>query len=91
MTMLIRDLSTSQNSENLQYDNVCSQVASELSSRLKNAELSGILSWRMIIDPGIGFSKKKKKSTEFGDSHRFAKHLHQEYKEKSSLVSRTRA
>ena len=49
--------STMQNSENLQYDNVCEQVASELYSRVREAELSGIPAWRIIIDPGIGFSK----------------------------------
>lgn len=51
------DPSTMQNSENLQYDDVCKQVASELYSRVKEAELSGIPSWRIIIDPGLGFSK----------------------------------
>ncbi|KAJ6726615.1 FOLIC ACID SYNTHESIS PROTEIN FOL1 [Salix purpurea] len=51
------DPSTMQSSENLQYDDVCKQVASELYSRVKEAELSGIPSWRIIIDPGLGFSK----------------------------------
>ncbi|KAJ9707746.1 hypothetical protein PVL29_000019 [Vitis rotundifolia] len=49
--------STMQNSKNLQYDNVCEQVASELYLRVRDAELSGIPAWRIIIDPGIGFSK----------------------------------
>lgn len=49
--------STMQNSENLQYDNVCEQVASELYLLVRDAELSGIPAWRIIIDPGIGFSK----------------------------------
>ncbi|KAK2636027.1 hypothetical protein Ddye_030819 [Dipteronia dyeriana] len=52
------DPSTMQNDENLQYDNVCGQVASELYSRVRDAELAGIPAWRIIIDPGIGFSKK---------------------------------
>lgn len=51
------DPSTMQNSENLDYDDVCKQVASELYSRVEEAELSGIPAWRIIIDPGIGFSK----------------------------------
>ncbi|KAF4365641.1 hypothetical protein F8388_007474 [Cannabis sativa] len=51
------DPSTMQSSENLQYDNVCNQVASELYLRLRDAEVSGIPAWRIIIDPGIGFSK----------------------------------
>lgn len=50
--------STMQNSENLQYEDVCKQIASELYSRVKDAELAGIPAWRIIIDPGIGFSKK---------------------------------
>ncbi|XP_073134393.1 folate synthesis bifunctional protein, mitochondrial-like [Henckelia pumila] len=51
------DPSTMQNQENLKYDNVCAEVASELYTRARDAELSGIPAWRMIIDPGIGFSK----------------------------------
>ncbi|XP_073301338.1 folate synthesis bifunctional protein, mitochondrial isoform X2 [Primulina huaijiensis] len=51
------DPSTMQNQENLKYDNICAEVASELYTRARNAELSGIPAWRMIIDPGIGFSK----------------------------------
>lgn len=52
------DPCTMQNSENLKYDNVCKEVSSELYSRVREAELSGIPAWRIIIDPGIGFSKK---------------------------------
>ncbi|KAI4314067.1 hypothetical protein L6164_027009 [Bauhinia variegata] len=52
------DPCTMQNPENLHYDNVCKQVASELHSRVREAELSGIPAWRIILDPGIGFSKK---------------------------------
>ncbi|XP_075506960.1 folate synthesis bifunctional protein, mitochondrial-like [Primulina tabacum] len=51
------DPSTMQNQENLKYDNVCAEVASELYTHARDAELSGIPAWRMIIDPGIGFSK----------------------------------
>ncbi|KAK1358659.1 Pterin-binding [Heracleum sosnowskyi] len=51
--------STMQNSENLQYGDVCKDVASELCMRARDAELSGIPAWKIIIDPGIGFSKKK--------------------------------
>ncbi|XP_020271256.1 folate synthesis bifunctional protein, mitochondrial-like [Asparagus officinalis] len=63
ITMHMRgDPSTMQSDENLQYDDVCRQVASELCSRVKDAELSGIPSWRIIIDPGIGFSKNTKQN-----------------------------
>ncbi|PRQ51008.1 putative transferase [Rosa chinensis] len=56
------DPSTMQNSENLQYDDVCKQVASELLLRVRDAEVLGIPAWRIIIDPGIGFSKNTEQS-----------------------------
>lgn len=52
------DPSTMQDSENLKYDNVCKDISSELYSRVREAEISGIPAWRIIMDPGIGFSKK---------------------------------
>ncbi|KAH6807236.1 Dihydropterin pyrophosphokinase / Dihydropteroate synthase [Perilla frutescens var. frutescens] len=51
------DPSTMQNHENLEYDDVNADVAFELYTRVRDAEVSGIPAWRMIIDPGIGFSK----------------------------------
>ncbi|KAL4346266.1 hypothetical protein GQ457_17G015350 [Hibiscus cannabinus] len=51
------DPTTMQSSENLEYSDVCSQVASELFLRVKDAESSGVPAWRIILDPGIGFSK----------------------------------
>ncbi|XP_048231742.1 folate synthesis bifunctional protein, mitochondrial-like isoform X2 [Ricinus communis] len=58
------DPTTMQNSENLQYHDVCKQVASELYSQIKEAELSGIPAWRIIVDPGLGFSKNKEHNVE---------------------------
>lgn len=58
------DPSTMQNSENLKYDNVCKEISSELYSRVREAEISGIPAWRIIIDPGIGFSKKTEQNLE---------------------------
>ncbi|KAJ8759718.1 hypothetical protein K2173_009819 [Erythroxylum novogranatense] len=58
------DPTTMQNSEHLQYDNVCKQVASELCARVNTAEASGIPAWRIIIDPGIGFSKNTQQNLE---------------------------
>ncbi|XP_010551367.1 PREDICTED: folate synthesis bifunctional protein, mitochondrial isoform X2 [Tarenaya hassleriana] len=52
------DPCTMQDKENLKYDDVCRDVASELYARVRDAELSGIPAWRIMIDPGIGFSKK---------------------------------
>ncbi|XP_061355664.1 folate synthesis bifunctional protein, mitochondrial [Gastrolobium bilobum] len=58
------DPCTMQNSENLKYDNVCKEISSELYSRIREAEMSGIPAWRIIIDPGIGFSKKTEDNIE---------------------------
>lgn len=58
------DPTTMQSNENLQYEDVCKQVASELYARVNEAELSGIPLWRIIIDPGIGFSKKTEHNLE---------------------------
>ncbi|CAO2830189.1 unnamed protein product [Amaranthus hypochondriacus] len=58
------DPTSMQNSENLTYNDVCKQVASELSSRVIDAELSGIPAWRIVIDPGIGFSKNTNQNLE---------------------------
>lgn len=65
VTMHMRgDPSTMQNEENLQYGDVCKEVASELYTKLIEAELCGIPLWRIILDPGIGFSKKTKHNLE---------------------------
>ena len=57
------DPSTMQSDENLQYDDLGCEIASELYTKVREAELSGIPLWRIIVDPGIGFSKKS------GDNH----------------------
>ncbi|XP_062187188.1 folate synthesis bifunctional protein, mitochondrial-like isoform X2 [Phragmites australis] len=59
VTMHMRgDPSTMQNEQNLQYGDICKEIASELYTRVREAELSGIPLWRIVLDPGIGFSKK---------------------------------
>ncbi|XP_062189970.1 folate synthesis bifunctional protein, mitochondrial-like [Phragmites australis] len=59
VTMHMRgDPSTMQSEQNLQYGDVCKEVASELYTQVREAELSGIPLWRIVLDPGIGFSKK---------------------------------
>lgn len=53
------DPSTMQKSENLDYgSDVCRNVAHEIYHRMREAELHGIPAWRIMVDPGIGFSKK---------------------------------
>ncbi|KAL6582079.1 hypothetical protein OROMI_006093 [Orobanche minor] len=48
---------TMQNDDNLKYSNVSADVAREVYTCVRDAELLGIPAWRIIIDPGIGFSK----------------------------------
>ncbi|BBN01296.1 2-amino-4-hydroxy-6-hydroxymethyldihydropteridine diphosphokinase [Marchantia polymorpha subsp. ruderalis] len=55
---------TMQNKLNTQYSNVCSDVAAELASSIKLAELAGIPSWRLITDPGLGFAKTVEQNVE---------------------------
>lgn len=58
------DPSTMQSSENTSYGDVCGDVACELGARMSEAELSGVPAWRMIADPGIGFSKTTSQNLE---------------------------
>ncbi|PWA57342.1 7,8-Dihydro-6-hydroxymethylpterin-pyrophosphokinase, HPPK [Artemisia annua] len=65
ITMHMRgDPSTMQNSENLKYDDVCKEVGDELYECVRAAELCGVPAWRMVLDPGIGFSKKTEDNLE---------------------------
>lgn len=78
------DPASMQNADNLTYDDVCKQVALELSSRVTDAELSGIPAWRIVIDPGIGFSKNTKQNLELLTG---LKKLRQEIAKKSFAVA----
>ncbi|KAJ3684873.1 hypothetical protein LUZ61_014037 [Rhynchospora tenuis] len=65
ITMHMRgDPSTMQNCNNLHYGDVCKEVASELYQRICAAELAGIPLWRIVADPGIGFSKNTEHNME---------------------------
>uniref|UniRef100_A0A0A9G074 dihydropteroate synthase n=1 Tax=Arundo donax TaxID=35708 RepID=A0A0A9G074_ARUDO len=65
VTMHMRgDPSTMQSEQNLQYGDICKEIASELYTRVREAELSGIPLWRIVLDPGIGFSKKSGQNLE---------------------------
>ena len=56
---------TMQNEENLSYgDDVVHTLGTELFERIKAAEDAGIRRWRIILDPGIGFSKTQEQNLE---------------------------
>eukprot|EP01018_Ginkgo_biloba_P012999 Gb_09739 [translate_table: standard] len=58
------DPTTMMNHENLIYGDVCKEVADELLLQIKTAESSGIPAWRIITDPGLGFSKTVEQNLE---------------------------
>ncbi|KAL4569468.1 hypothetical protein LXL04_025106 [Taraxacum kok-saghyz] len=58
------DPQTMQNDENVKYNDVCKEVGEELYERVTSAELHGVPAWRVIIDPGIGFSKSSEGNLE---------------------------
>jgi 2-amino-4-hydroxy-6-hydroxymethyldihydropteridine diphosphokinase/dihydropteroate synthase len=48
---------TMQSPENCTYKNLRVDIARELESRIALANKAGVRSWRIILDPGIGFAK----------------------------------
>lgn len=78
------DPTSMQNADNLTYNDVCKQVALELSSRVTDAELSGIPAWSIVIDPGIGFSKNTEQNLEILSG---LKRIRQEIAKKSLAVA----
>lgn len=66
------DPTTMQEEKNLQYKNVSADVAEELCERLKMAESMGIPAWRIVVDPGLGFSKTTEQNVQLlGDLSAF--------------------
>ncbi|KAH7437098.1 hypothetical protein KP509_05G055900 [Ceratopteris richardii] len=51
------DPATMLQEKNILYKNVSADVGAELCKSLSKAESSGIPAWRIVVDPGIGFSK----------------------------------
>ncbi|XP_073388179.1 folate synthesis bifunctional protein, mitochondrial isoform X5 [Physcomitrium patens] len=51
------DPTNMQSKANTTYSDVCEEVGKELNSRVVQAEAVGVPAWRIITDPGIGFSK----------------------------------
>lgn len=50
--------------EYITYHDVCETAAEELCVQIKNAELNGIPAWRVLTDPGLGFSKTYEQNLE---------------------------
>jgi len=55
---------TMQSAENVAYEDVCADVARSLHESCDRAVRAGIESWRIILDPGIGFAKTPRGSTD---------------------------
>jgi 2-amino-4-hydroxy-6-hydroxymethyldihydropteridine diphosphokinase/dihydropteroate synthase len=55
---------TMQSKANITYNNVCEEVGNELNAQIGRAEALGIPAWRIITDPGIGFSKTGEQNLE---------------------------
>ena len=51
------DPTTMQQPANITYCDILQDVGQELKNRLDAAKGAGVESWRMVVDPGIGFSK----------------------------------
>ncbi|CAM6129088.1 unnamed protein product [Calypogeia fissa] len=58
------DPTVMQNKSNTSYSNLCFEVATELASNVRYAELAGIPAWRIITDPGLGFAKSFEQNVE---------------------------
>ncbi|KAK3697401.1 trifunctional dihydropteroate synthetase [Vermiconidia calcicola] len=56
---------TMQNEENCQYpDGLIPAIVKELKARIEAAQEAGVRRWRIILDPGIGFSKSQEQNLE---------------------------
>ncbi|KAJ3674329.1 hypothetical protein LUZ60_004945 [Juncus effusus] len=56
--------STMQNCKNVEYQDLIKEIADELHERISDAESEEIPLWRIILDPGIGFSKNSEQNLE---------------------------
>ncbi|MCO5608445.1 hypothetical protein L7F22_062655 [Adiantum nelumboides] len=56
------DPKTMLHEKNIQYKNVSADVSLELCESLRKAESLGIPAWRLVVDPGLGFSKTSEQS-----------------------------
>jgi 2-amino-4-hydroxy-6-hydroxymethyldihydropteridine diphosphokinase/dihydropteroate synthase len=82
---------TMQSASHVAYEDVCRDVAQSLQSLCDRAVRAGIESWRIILDPGIGFSKTPEGSTELvANLPTFRSHISEPYKALPVLLGASR-
>jgi 2-amino-4-hydroxy-6-hydroxymethyldihydropteridine diphosphokinase/dihydropteroate synthase len=82
---------TMQSASNVAYDDVCRDVAQSLQALCDQAVRAGIESWRIILDPGIGFAKTSEGSTELvANLPAFRSHISEPYKALPVLLGASR-
>lgn len=84
---------TMQSAEHVAYENgdVCAEVARSLQASCDRAVRAGIESWRIILDPGIGFAKTVEGSTDLvANLSRFRSNISEPYKALPVLLGASR-
>ena len=82
---------TMQSASNVAYGDVCRDVAQSLQASCDRAVRAGIESWRIILDPGIGFAKTPEGSTELvANLPTFRSHISEPYKALPVLLGASR-
>jgi 2-amino-4-hydroxy-6-hydroxymethyldihydropteridine diphosphokinase/dihydropteroate synthase len=82
---------TMQSAEHVSYGDVCADVASSLTASADRAVGAGIESWRIILDPGIGFAKTIEGSTDLiANLERLRSHLGEPYTKLPVLLGASR-
>ena len=82
---------TMQSASNVAYGDVCRDVAQSLQASCDRAVRAGIESWRIILDPGIGFAKTPEGSTELvANLPTFRSHISEPYKALPILLGASR-
>ena len=82
---------TMQLPENVVYNNVCEDVAESLQKSCDAAVAAGIESWRIVLDPGIGFAKTVEGNIDLvAHLSRFREHISEPYKNLPILLGPSR-
>lgn len=82
---------TMQNEENLVYpDDVLEGIVSHLQERTEAAQRAGIRRWRIILDPGLGFSKTTKQNLYILQKLQKLRELHEKLPNYAWLIGSSR-